>query len=253
MPATRHSLLTNYYSLLTSFSHFLESDRIAKIGVVEQLFQLAQLADHALPMDIALDRFKVLAVGIGETVLPWIGPKNLPLLLDCGAHPGERHHARVRYPLIGHLLRRLECLDQVGGDPGIFVDDLLANRGDVHDREYPGLAIILDLDLLVVRKQPRNALIAHHERTRDGGGDHRWNVAVSEHVVERLGALLDLDAQIARRVEGDVLAAVGHPCDRAVRYAIALFQNAAHPDVAGRHEIGAADLFSDQVLRRLDA
>ena len=56
-----------------------------------------------------------------------------------------------------------------------------------------------------------------------------------------------------RRVEGDVLAAVDDPGVLPVRHAVVLFQDAAHPDVAGRHEVGAADRLADQVLRRLDA
>src|SRR5262249_33309298 len=126
----RYSLFAIRFS-----SHFLQPDRVAKVGIVEQLLQLAQLADHALLVHIALDGLEILAVGVGEAILPWIGAENLPLLLDRGAHPGERHHARVRYPLIGHLLRRPERLDQVGRHPGIFVDDLLPDGGDVHDRK----------------------------------------------------------------------------------------------------------------------
>ena len=38
-----------------------------------------------------------------------------------------------------------------------------------------------------------------------------------------------------------------------VRHAVVLLQDAAHPDVGGRLEIGAADRLADQVLRRLDA
>ncbi len=36
-------------------------------------------------------------------------------------------------------------------------------------------------------------------------------------------------------------------------HAVMLLQDAAHPDVAGRLEIGAADDLADQVLRRFDA
>ena len=54
-------------------------------------------------------------------------------------------------------------------------------------------------------------------------------------------------------VEGDVLAAVDDPGVLPVRHAVMLLQDAAHPDIAGRHEIGAADRLADQILRRLDA
>src|SRR5688572_18010158 len=38
-----------------------------------------------------------------------------------------------------------------------------------------------------------------------------------------------------------------------MRQVVIFLQNAAHPDVAGRHEVGAADLLADQVLRLPDA
>ena len=54
-------------------------------------------------------------------------------------------------------------------------------------------------------------------------------------------------------VNGDVLAAVDQPGDRAMVEAVVLLEDAAHPDIGGRLEIGAADDLAVEVLRLLDA
>ena len=54
-------------------------------------------------------------------------------------------------------------------------------------------------------------------------------------------------------VEGDVLAALDHPCHLAVRQPVLLLQNAPHPDVGRGLEIGAPHLLADQVLRLTNA
>ncbi len=68
-----------------------------------------------------------------------------------------------------------------------------------------------------------------------------------------LAPFFNLDAQARRRRERDVLAAVDQPGDRAVVEAVMLLQDAAHPDIGGRLEIGAADDLAVEVLRFLDA
>src|SRR5262249_28282899 len=101
---THHSLRTTHYSLLAPVSKLLRAAGVAEIGIVEQLRERPQLADHALLVHVALNRFEVLPVRVGEAILPRIAPKDVLLLLDRGAYPGERHHAGVLHPAIGHLL-----------------------------------------------------------------------------------------------------------------------------------------------------
>src|SRR5439155_9331806 len=58
---------------------------------------------------------------------------------------------------------------------------------------------------------------------------------------------------VRRRGKSNIFTAIDDPGYVPVRHAVVFFENAEHPDVAGGHEIGAADLPSDQILRRLDA
>src|SRR6185437_3618284 len=143
--------------------------------------------------------------------------------------------------------------DQIGRHPGIFVDDLLADDGNVHDRKDAGLAEIRDLHVLVVREQAHDALVAFEKQPRNVGRQHRRNFALRQHDIEPLAGRRHLDAQILGGREFDVLLALDHPDALAMRHAVMLFENAAHPDVRGGLEIGAADPFADQVLRRADA
>ena len=88
---------------------------------------------------------------------------------------------------------------------------------------------------------------------RNVGRQHGRDFALRQHDVEPLARRRHLDAQILRRRELDVLAALDHPGALPVRHAVIFLENAAHPDVGGGLEIGAADPFADQVLRRADA
>ena len=110
-----------------------------------------------------------------------------------------------------------------------------------------------DLDVLVVGEQARDAPVALHERPRQRRRNHRRDVAVGEHVAQRLGGLFHLDPQVRGRLERDVLAALDQPSNAPVRNAVMLLQNAAHPDVGCRLEIRTADRLADQVLGRRDA
>src|SRR4051812_7934481 len=218
----------------------LRAGGIAEVGILEQLVERLRVLDHALLVHVALDGLEILAVGGRQPVFPRIAAKCSLLLFDRGAYPGERHHAGVLHPAVGHLLRLFERLHQVGRHPGIFVDNLLLDGRHMHDREIPGLAKIIELDRLVIGEQARDALVALRERPWDGRRDHRRDVAVGQHIAQRLRAFFHLDPQSGRRVEGDVLAAVDDPGVLPVRHAVMLFQDAAHPDIACRHEIGAA-------------
>ena len=90
-------------------------------------------------------------------------------------------------------------------------------------------------------------------RPRNVGRDHRRDLAFGQHVVEPLARRDHLDLEIVGLLERDVLLALDHPGDRLVRHAVMLLQDAAHPEIAGRLEIGAADALADQVLRLADA
>ena len=54
-------------------------------------------------------------------------------------------------------------------------------------------------------------------------------------------------------VNYEIFAAFDDPGALPVRHAVIFLQNAAHPDVGSRLEIGAADLLADEILRLADA
>src|SRR5262249_50070912 len=120
-----------------SYALFLRARRVAEVGVEEQLLERQGLRDEALLVRVLLDRLEILPVRFTQAVGPGIGPERLALLFPRGAHPRERHHARVRRALVRELLRLLERLHEVGRDPGVRIDDLALDRGDVHDRKDP--------------------------------------------------------------------------------------------------------------------
>ena len=88
---------------------------------------------------------------------------------------------------------------------------------------------------------------------RNVGRQHGWDFALRQHDVEPFFRRRHFDAQILRRRELEILAALDHPGALPVRHAVIFFQNAAHPDVGSGLKIGAADLFADQILRLADA
>ena len=217
------------------------------------VLRAARAADQTLLVAIALHRLEILAVGVGETIGPRIVAQNLLLLLPGGPDPGQRHDARIGDTAIGQRLGLVERLDQIGRDPRIFVDDLLTHDSNVHDRKDAGLAKVRDLHVLVVREQAHDALVAFEKQPGNIGRKHRRDFAFGQHDVEPLAGRRHLDAQVLGGRELDVLLALDHPGALAMRYAVMLFKDAAHPDVRGRLEIGAADPFADQVFRRADA
>ena len=115
---------------------------------------------HALLVGVADRGLDDLAVRLAEAVGPRIGTEQLALVLPVRGEPRQRHDAHVRHALIGELLRLLEGAAQHHRHPGIALDDLLLDRGDMHDREDAGVLEIGPLPLDIVREQPRDPLVA---------------------------------------------------------------------------------------------
>ena len=88
---------------------------------------------------------------------------------------------------------------------------------------------------------------------RQIGRQHGRDFALRQHDVEPFFRRRHFDAEIFWRRELEILAALDDPGALAVRHAVIFLQNAAHPDVGGGLEIGAADLLADQVFRLADA
>ena len=83
--------------------------------------------------------------------------------------------------------------------------------------------------------------------------DQRIDLALRQHVLDRLVVGQARDLEPGRRREVHILVELGDPFDGFVRHAVFMLEDAAHP-VDRRHEEGLdADLLAYQVVRRLDA
>ena len=83
--------------------------------------------------------------------------------------------------------------------------------------------------------------------------DQRVELALGQHVLDRLVVRQPRDLEVGRRREIDVLVELGEPFDRFVRHAVFVLEDAAHPVDRGDQERLDADLLADQVGRLLDA
>src|SRR5262249_35062053 len=117
--------------------YFLRNVDLSRID--EQSLEGALLAHDSLLRTVALQRVEVFAIARGEAEFPRVRTENAHLLLECIAHPGERHIAWVEDPPVGDRLRLLECLHQVIRYPGMALDDLPLDQRHMHDREDAGL------------------------------------------------------------------------------------------------------------------
>src|SRR5262249_13571303 len=118
--------------------------------VEEKLVERQAALAQALLLRIGHQPLEVLGVALAQAVFPGVLAEDLLLLLPALAIPGERHDARILHPLHGELLRLFERLVEVGGDPGMALDDLLLDADHVHDREDAGALVERHLLLLVV-------------------------------------------------------------------------------------------------------
>src|SRR5262249_34525561 len=175
------------------------------------------------------------------------------LLLERGAHPGERNRARIRHSPVSDLLRLLEGLGEISWHPRKFFHDLLFDGGDMHDRENSGLAEIREFDVLVIGKEPHDPFVTRKEQARQLRREHGGNFTLRPPYVEPFSWRDLLDAQVLGRRKGDVLAALDDPRYLPVRQRVFLLQDAAHPDIGRRLKIRAAYFFTDQLLRRANA
>src|SRR5882757_1597533 len=83
--------------------------------------------------------------------------------------------------------------------------------------------------------------------------DQRVDLALRQHVLDRLVVRQPGDLEIGGRGEFDILVELGDPMNRFNRNAVFVLEDATHPVDRGDEERLDADLLADQVLWRLDA
>ena len=154
-----------------------------------------------------------MTVLVAEPVFPRVGPQDLFLLLPGLAVPGERDDARVGHAGHRDRLGALEGLEHVDRHPGMLVDDLLLDAEHMHDREDAGLLVVGDLLVLEIREQPADARILGGEGLDDAGMDHRIELALGQHGLDRFRVRQPRDLQVGMRRELDVLVELGEIFD----------------------------------------
>ena len=181
------------------------------------------------PGRIADQSLEVFAVLFGQPVFPRIGTEHALLLLPGGTIPDKRHDARVGHAFHGDRLGLVEGAKQIDRQPGMLVGQLLAQAGDVHDRENAGALVVRHLFRLVVGEQARHARVFGEERLDEIGMKHGVELALGQHGLDRflLGQQLVFD--IGRQRHVDVVVELGHPFDAVERHAVFALQDAAHP------------------------
>src|SRR4249920_1626162 len=227
---------------------------LAAFGDIEEQFiEREPPPAQALLVRICDEPLEVPGVALFQSIFPGVLAEDALLLFPALAVPGQRHDARVFHPLHGEGLGLLERLVEIGGHPRMPLDDLLLDPDHMHDRKDAGLAIEGDLLLLVVRKQPPDALVTCREWPDQVGREQCVDLALDQHVFERF-FLRDLsDVETSRRRKVDILIELAEPFDRFVRHAVIVLEDPAHPESGGEQVALGADLAADQIGRLADA
>ena len=116
-----------------------------------------------------------------------------------------------------------------------------------------GLAVIGELFVAIIRKQPRHARILFEERADEIGMQQRVDLAVGQHLLDGSVMRQAHDLEPRGAVEIDRLVELAEPLDGFERHAVFVLENAAQPDQRGRLKLLEADLASGQVGRLADA
>ena len=196
-------------------------------------------------------------------LLQTIGPVIVAHFLDGFFHHGTepRHHGLQGggffQIFIGAALGFVEGLEQSLRNPAVLFINVATDRDRVHDREDFGLAIIFALDLRIIGEETQN--FEAIQRRGRAGCMEGIQLAIAQHL--RNGFVLrdrfhfDVGGQIKTLLFGATrlffaTRIIGHAVDR---HAVVLGQNTANPDRCRHLVFRHADLFADEILRRLDA
>ena len=137
--------------------------------------------------------------------------------------------------------------------------DVLAQHHRVHDRQNARAAVIIPLDLFIIREQPRDRRRAFVKQLRDVERQQRVELTCRKHPLQRLPSGEEIEPDVVRQIERDQrrLDEAVEPAHEPVHVlrldAVIVLQHAAHEDEAGRAPLRRADAFTLEVLRRVDA
>ena len=196
-----------------------------------------------------------------HSILPEVRSHDLHGLLGLGLEPGQRHHQRVHVAEVDHRERLglQERLVDARCQPGILLDQRLPDADEMHDREQAGLLVVGLLGLARIGEQSRNMRLAVEERRRRARREQRVELAVAQHLDQRLPGLERLEVEAGDVLERRTLAAAGlllpavAPMDLVRLHAVLVLHHPAHPDHRGDLIFRQADALAAQVCRRADA
>ncbi len=221
---------------------------------MEDLFRRELAGRKSLLERILRERFDVLGV-FGDAVAPEIGAHQLNGILHIDLRPRQRDLGgrHLLHLVDGDGLGLTERLVDRCGQPWILLDQGLADADQMHDREHAGALVVVHLDLPIVREQKADIGCAIHEGRYLACAEHCVELAVDQHLVERLARCnrlqVDAVAKLQRRalVAARLLLAAGAPMDIGRLYAVVFLEDAAHPDIGGLLIFRQADELALQI------
>ena len=155
-------------------------------------------------------------------------------------------------------MRKLERLGQRLRDPAVGLVHLAPHNDHVHDREDAGVTPVGTLNLGVVLKKALDFAVATQKRGGRTGGVERVNLAVMQHLRQRLrrtdGVKLDVRRQLQFELfdtPGFFFATekIGLSIDGHV---VVILKNSTNPHGGGHLIFRAGNAFPDQVFRLID-
>ena len=140
-------------------------------------------------MRVAQERAQRVLVLCGQAIAPEVRAHHLLGALQVGVQPGQQVPGRggFRHPGRGQCPGLLERLVEGPGQPGPAPVHVAAQHDHVHDREDPGVGVVLLFGGPRIWEQPGHPRVARGERPRGTRTVQRVDAAVGEHPGQRLG------------------------------------------------------------------
>jgi hypothetical protein len=146
----------------------------------------------------------------------------------------QAHPARVLQPPATLPFAGLEGTEEVGGDPGMPLQEGGAHHHGVHDGEDPSPSEVGLLHLGVVLEQAADRGVSPAVGGQDLRVDDRVQLPAHQHAVDVPAGRYSFQPDpTGCEVQGQVLLVLSHPPDGPQVQAVVVLQNAADPEARG--------------------
>src|SRR2546430_1362524 len=196
---------------------------------------------EALLVDVAADRLERRPVWL-EPVGPEVLAELAPRFLDVIDQPRQRDAQRIG--VVKAVEREVARLHErpvdVARRPRMRTMHVLAQHHRVHDRQNARAAVIIALDVFIIREQARDRRGAFEKELRDVERQQRVELTRRELPLQRLPPGEEIEPDVAREIERDqrrpnqAVEPAHEPVHVPRLDAVIVLQNAAPEDEAGR-------------------